>query len=69
MNERSQAGSAELTKGRIEFIHNRRLLHDDSRGVGEALNETDSNGYGIKINARYWIDVFNASTGKSEQRT
>lgn len=42
MNERSQAGSATLEKGMIEIIHNRRLLVDDDRGVGEALNETDA---------------------------
>jgi hypothetical protein len=42
MNERSQAGSATIEKGMIEIIHNRRLLFDDDRGVGEALNETDA---------------------------
>jgi len=35
MNERSQGGSAGLQKGMIELMHNRRLLHDDGRGVGE----------------------------------
>lgn len=33
MNERSQGGSAGLTNGTIELVHNRRLLQDDARGV------------------------------------
>jgi len=38
--DRSQAGSS-LSEGSLELIIQRRLLHDDSRGVGEPLNETD----------------------------
>lgn len=57
MNERSQAGAATLTEGVIEMLHNRRLLWDDDRGVGEPLNETDSQGYGMKVNARYWLNI------------
>lgn len=68
MNERSQAGAATLTEGAIELIHNRRLLHDDDRGVGEALNETDSRGYGMKVNARYWLNIFDLQNGQSSQR-
>lgn len=68
MNERSQAGSATLTKGNIEIIHNRRLVHDDSRGVGEPLNETDKNGFGMKVNARYWLNIFDLEHEKSSQR-
>lgn len=58
MNERSQAGSATLEKGMIELIHNRRLLNNDNRGNPDVLNETDSQGYGMKVNARYWLDIF-----------
>ena len=32
---------------------------DDNRGVDEPLNETDSQGIGIKVNARYWLHIFN----------
>jgi hypothetical protein len=68
MNERSQAGAAALQKGVIEMMHNRRLLYDDDRGVGEALNETDSQGYGMKVNSRYWLNIFDLEHGYSSQR-
>lgn len=37
--DRSVGGSS-LVDGQIELMLHRRLLHDDSRGVGEVLNET-----------------------------
>lgn len=36
-----------MENGRIEFMINRRLYHDDARGVNDPLNETDAYGYGI----------------------
>jgi hypothetical protein len=45
-NDRAQGGSS-LKDGQIEIMLNRRLYKDDSRGVNEALNETDSIGRGI----------------------
>lgn len=68
MNTRSQAGSATMQKGTIEMIQNRRMIYDDNLGVGENLNETDKNGYGMKVNARYWLDIFDVNLGKSSQR-
>ncbi len=41
LTDRSQGGSS-LYDGTVELMVHRRTLHDDSRGVGEALNETDS---------------------------
>ncbi|KAI9121310.1 hypothetical protein K1719_008343 [Acacia pycnantha] len=37
--DRSMGGSS-LVDGQVELMLHRRLLHDDSRGVGEVLNET-----------------------------
>lgn len=41
LTDRSQGG-ASLADGQFEIMFHRRLLWDDSRGVGEPLNETDS---------------------------
>jgi alpha-mannosidase len=35
-------GAGVLRKGQVEIMVNRRTVRDDARGVGEALNETDS---------------------------
>jgi len=43
MNDRAQGGSS-LNSGELELMIHRRLLVDDSRGVGEPLNEVGSNG-------------------------
>jgi len=64
MNDRSQAGSAGLTPGQIEFIHNRRLIVDDDRGVEEPLNETDSEGFGLRVSAKYWVDIFEVEANR-----
>ena len=71
MNDRSQGGSAELIKGNIELIQSRRMLHDDDRGVAEALDEWENStdpSRGVIVNARYWIDVYDVTTNSSQQR-
>lgn len=68
MNDRSQ-GAAVLEDGSIEIMQNRRLLHDDGRGVGEALNEVNSDGWGIAVNTRYYIQFFDFTKTASTQRT
>jgi len=50
ITDRSQGGSS-LTSGELEIMVNRRLTHDDGRGVGEPLNED------IVVRGRYWISV------------
>ena len=58
MNSRSQGGSV-LQDGRIELMQNRRLNKDDWRGMGDPLNEKDSNGNGISVPATYYVQLFN----------
>ena len=55
ITDRSVGGSAGLENGTIEIMQNRRLLFDDDKGLGEALNEKDKDGYGIKVNAKYYM--------------
>lgn len=70
MNDRPQGGAADLTaQASIELMQNRRLLFDDDHGVAEALNETESDGLGIKSNAKYYLQIFDTLKGKSAQRT
>lgn len=58
MNDRSQGGSV-IVDGRIELMQNRRSKLDDWRGVGEALDERDSQGNGISVPATYYVQYFN----------
>ena len=67
MNDRSQGGSA-LEAGSIELMQDRRLLLDDHRGVGEALNETNASGEGIQVNAKYYVQIFDRTKTASVQR-
>ncbi|KAG4070457.1 hypothetical protein HA402_005689 [Bradysia odoriphaga] len=39
LTDRSQGGSSKID-GTLEIMVHRRLLNDDAKGVGEALNET-----------------------------
>jgi hypothetical protein len=48
-------------------MQNRRLSHDDGRGVGEALNEVNSNYQGIMVDSDYYVQFYQVSTGKSLQ--
>ena len=41
---------------------------DDDKGLNEPLNETDEDGIGLRINARYFMQIFDTKKGKSFQR-
>jgi len=56
MNDRAQGGSV-IQDGRIELMQNRRSNADDSRGVGEDLDEKDANGNGISVPATYHVHI------------
>ena len=58
LNDRAQGGAADLShKNAIELIQHRRLLWNDNLGLMEPLNETDHNDIGLRINARYYIEI------------
>ena len=70
MNDRTQAGSADLSdKSTIELIQHRRLNKDDDKGVIEPLDERDlETDLGIQVTARYYLQIFDKEKGKSLQR-
>ena len=49
VNDRSQGGSS-IDDGSIEIMLHRRVLHDDSLGVSEPLNELGSDNNGLVAN-------------------
>ena len=49
-------------------MQNRRLNVDDWRGMGDPLNEVDSNGNGISVPATYYVQLFNQASRPSLQR-
>jgi hypothetical protein len=58
MNDRTQAGAVGVdSNSTIELIHHRRLLQDDWRCLEEPLNERDATQYGIKVNAKYYMQI------------
>lgn len=65
MTDRTQ-GCTSPGNGSIELMLHRRLLHDDSFGVGEALNETGPNGEGLKVTGTHYLlfDSIKDSTRK-----
>ena len=42
-------GGGSLKNGELQLMVHRRLLYDDSRGVGEPLNETGTTGLGLVV--------------------
>lgn len=58
LNDRPQGGAGFLNNNTIELMQNRRVTDDDGKGVSEALNETDKNEFGLQINAKYYLQIF-----------
>lgn len=67
MNDHAQAAMAEVEPGVIQFLHNRRLLTDDGKGLEEPLDETDQ-GKGLQVNSKYYMHIFDRIKTKSIQR-
>nr|XP_012569187.1 probable alpha-mannosidase At5g13980 [Cicer arietinum] len=69
--DRSIGGSS-LEDGQIELMVHRRLLLDDSRGVAEALNETDcvaDNCRGLTVQGKYYYRIDPLGEGAKWRRT
>lgn len=49
-------------------MQHRRLLRDDDLGLEEYLNETGRDGNGIRVTARYQIQIFDTMRGQAKQR-
>jgi len=66
LNNRPQAGSADNSDhSTIELMQHRRTLTDDNKGLEDSLNEKDMNGVGIRVSAKYYMQIFNTVKGKS----
>eukprot|EP01090_Pellita_catalonica_P022918 TRINITY_DN9107_c0_g1_i1.p1 TRINITY_DN9107_c0_g1~~TRINITY_DN9107_c0_g1_i1.p1 ORF type:complete len:992 (+),score=187.74 TRINITY_DN9107_c0_g1_i1:420-2978(+) len=61
VNDRA-AGGGSLNDGQMEFMIHRRLLYDDGRGVGEALNQSDI------VRATHWMYVGRPNESAERQR-
>ncbi|GAB4848626.1 hypothetical protein Ancab_003333 [Ancistrocladus abbreviatus] len=69
--DRSVGGSS-IADGQIELMLHRRLLHDDSRGVGEALNETVcvlDECKGLVVRGKYYLRIDPLGEGAKWRRT
>ena len=78
LSDRSES-MASLQNGQMEFMVHRRLMKDDSRGVGEALNETtggiepypswNRRGVGITVSGKLYLLLSDLNDGMMETRT
>jgi len=69
MNDRTQGGSADLMDNNaIELMQHRMSQDQDEKGNAEPLNETSSDDIGIRVNARYYMQIFDTQKGQSLQR-
>lgn len=65
-------GASSLVDGQIELMLHRRLLHDDTRGVGEALNEEvclDKACKGLMIQGKFYFRIDPQGEGAKWRRT
>ncbi|WOL11467.1 putative alpha-mannosidase [Canna indica] len=69
--DRSVGGSS-ILDGQIELMLHRRLLHDDDRGVGEALNETvcvNNECAGLTVHGKFYFRMDPLGEGSKWRRT
>ncbi|KAK9678088.1 hypothetical protein RND81_11G187100 [Saponaria officinalis] len=64
-------GASSIMDGQVELMLHRRLLHDDSRGVGEALNETVCSldeCKGLTVTGKYFVRLDRSGEGARWRR-
>ncbi|XWS45559.1 hypothetical protein CRYUN_Cryun15aG0146900 [Craigia yunnanensis] len=65
-------GGSSIKDGEVELMLHRRMIHDDSRGVGEALDESVCAGSkceGLTIRGNYYISINQIGEGARWRRT
>ncbi|CAK9166161.1 unnamed protein product [Ilex paraguariensis] len=65
-------GGSSLVDGQIELMLHRRLIHDDTRGVGEALNETVcvlNDCKGLTVQGKFYLRIDPLGEGAKWRRT
>ncbi|KAL2333816.1 hypothetical protein Fmac_015029 [Flemingia macrophylla] len=67
-------GGASIKDGEVELMLHRRILHDDGRGVGEALDEqvcvnNNNTCEGLTVRGNYYISVHKLGAGSQWRRT
>jgi hypothetical protein len=82
LTDAAQGGTGCITEGVVELMAHRRCLHDDGRGVGEPLNETEfvhpyagdgghhGEHYGgqVAVRGKYYISVSRPETAAAQWR-
>ncbi|KAJ0988739.1 hypothetical protein J5N97_007095 [Dioscorea zingiberensis] len=69
--DRSTGGSS-IKDGQVELMLHRRLLHDDGRGVAEALNETvcvNDKCSGLTVGGKFYVSIDPLGEGAKWRRT
>ena len=67
MNDRPQGGTS-LFPGTIELMQNRAMPGDDQLGLRQLLREIDSHGYGQRVKASYYLQIFDGAHRPPVQR-
>ncbi|KAI4327749.1 hypothetical protein L6164_020175 [Bauhinia variegata] len=68
----SASGGSSIKDGEVEVMLHRRMLHDDGRGVGEALDEKvciNGSCEGLTVRGNYYVGIHQVGAGARWRRT